>query len=188
MRTVRVRSTRVLKERQRLRISARSIEEVREKANIVEVASEFTALRRQGTNLVGLCPYHSEKTPSFSVSPEKNFYHCFGCKKGGDAIKLVTELKSFSFVEAVSYLAERFGVELRFEGHSPDEERLAEQHAARRRSAYKALGAAAAYYHKYLLKSAAAEAARRYLKHRGLQDSTIDRKSTRLNSSHANIS
>ena len=102
-----------------MRISSRSIEEVREKADIVEVASEFTALRRQGTNLIGLCPYHSEKTPSFSVSPEKNFYYCFGCQKGGDAIKLVSELKSFSFVEAVSHLAERFGVELKFEGHSP---------------------------------------------------------------------
>ena len=106
-----------------MKISSRSIEEVRERANIVEVASEFTALRRQGTNLVGLCPYHSEKSPSFSVSPEKNFYYCFGCKKGGDAIKLITELKSFSFVEAVSYLAERFGVELTFEGYSPEEER-----------------------------------------------------------------
>jgi DNA primase len=156
-----------------LKISTRSIEEVRERANIVEVASEFTALRRQGTNLIGLCPYHSEKTPSFSVSPEKNFYHCFGCKKGGDAIKLVAELKSVSFVEAVSYLAERFGVELKFEGHSPEEERMAEQRAARRRSAYKALAAAAAYYHKYLLKAPAAEAARRYLKNRGLLDSTI---------------
>src|ERR687885_1926556 len=156
-------------------MSPRSIEEVREAATIAEVASEFTALRRQGTNLVGLCPYpdHSEKSPSFSVSPEKNFYHCFGCSRGGDAIKLTMELKSFSFVEAVSYLAERFGVELKFEGRSPEEERIAEQRAARRRSAYKALAAAAAYYHKYLLKSPAAEVARRYLKNRGLQDSTI---------------
>jgi hypothetical protein len=66
--------------RRRLRISQGSIEEVREAANIVEVASEFTALKRQGTNLIGLCPYpdHSEKTPSFSVSPEKNFCYCFG--------------------------------------------------------------------------------------------------------------
>ncbi|MDQ3911976.1 MAG: DNA primase, partial [Actinomycetota bacterium] len=157
------------------RISPRSIEEVRETATIGEVASEFTALRRQGTNLVGLCPYpdHSEKTPSFSVSPEKNFYHCFGCSRGGDAIKLVMELKSFSFVEAVSYLAERFGVELKFEGSSPKEERDAAQRSTRRRSAYKALAAAAAYYHKYLLKSPAAEEARRYLRKRGLNKSTI---------------
>ncbi len=149
---------------------------MRETANIVEVASEFTALRRQGTNLVGLCPYpdHSEKTPSFSVSPEKNFYYCFGCQKGGDAIKLVGELKSFSFVEAVSHLAEHFGVELKFEGRSPEEAKHAQQRAARRRSAYKALAVATAYYHKYLLKSPAAEEARRYLKERGLERSTIE--------------
>ena len=90
-----------------MRISDRSIEEVREAANIVEVASEFTALRRQGTRFAGLCPYpdHSEKTPSFSVSPDRGFYYCFGCQRGGDAIKLVSELKNFSFVDAVSYLA-----------------------------------------------------------------------------------
>jgi DNA primase len=157
-----------------LRISPRSIEEVREKANIIEVASEFTALRRQGTNLVGLCPYHSEKTPSFSVSPEKNFYHCFGCKKGGDAIKLVMELKSFSFAEAVSHLAERFGVDLKLEGRSPEEEKAAERRTARRRSAYKALAAATAYYHKYLLNSPAAEEARHYLESRGLKLSTLE--------------
>ena len=159
-----------------MRISQGSIEEVREAANIVEVASEFTALKRQGTNLVGLCPYpdHSEKTPSFSVSPEKNFCYCFGCSRGGDAIKLVMELKSFSFVEAVSHLAERSGVELKFEGRSSEEEKKAEQRAARRRSAHKALAAATAYYHKYLLKSPAAEEARRYLKGRGLEYSTIE--------------
>lgn len=157
-----------------MKISPRSIEEVRETANIVEVASEFTALRRQGTNYTGLCPYHQEKTPSFSVSPEKNFYYCFGCSKGGDAIKMVMELKSFSFVEAVMHLAERFGVELKFEGNSPEEERAATQRTARRRSAYKALAAATAYYHKYLLKSSAAEEARRYLKGRGFKLSTIE--------------
>jgi DNA primase len=157
-----------------LKIAPRSIEEVRETANIVEVASEFTALKRQGTNYTGLCPYHQEKTPSFSVSPEKNFYYCFGCQKGGDAIKMVMELKSFSFAEAVSHLAERFGVELKFEGRSPGEERAAAQHTARRRSAYKALAAATAYYHKYLLKSPAAEEARQYLKDRGFDQSTIE--------------
>ncbi len=137
------------------------------------MASEFTALKRQGANLIGLCPYHSEKTPSFSVSPEKNFYFCFGCQRGGDAIKLVMDLKSFSFIEAISSLAERSGIELEFEGRSPEEQRTAERHAARRRLAYKALAAATAYYHKYLLKSPVAEEVRRYLKKRGFDDSTI---------------
>ncbi len=159
-----------------MRITPQSVEEVREAAQIAEVASEFTALRRVGARFSGLCPYpdHNEKTPSFSVSPDKSFYYCFGCSRGGDAIKLVMELKSFSFTETVSHLAERFGVELRFEGRSPEEERAAQQRNARRRSAYKALAAATAYYHKYLLKSPAAEEARRYLKERGFEYSTIE--------------
>jgi DNA primase len=159
-----------------LRITPQSIEEVREAAQIAEVASEFTALRRVGARLSGLCPYpdHNEKTPSFSVSPDKSFYYCFGCSRGGDAIKLVMELKSFSFAEAVSHLAERFGVELRLEGSSPEGERSAERRSARRRSAYKALAAATAYYHKYLLKSPAAKEARQYLKQRGFNHSTIE--------------
>src|ERR687893_2479151 len=159
-----------------LRISQRSIEEVREAANIVEVASEFTALRRQGTRFVGLCPYpdHSEKTPSFSASPDRGFYYCFGCQRGGDAIKLVSELKSFSFVDAVSYLAERSGVELQFEGGADSE--VARERTLRRRTIHKALAAAAVYYHKYLLKSRSPEAehARNYLKSRGIEFSTIE--------------
>ncbi|MDQ3588735.1 MAG: DNA primase [Actinomycetota bacterium] len=159
-----------------MRISQRSIEEVREAANIVEVASEFTALKRQGTRFVGLCPYpdHSEKTPSFTVHAERGFYHCFGCDKGGDAIKLVMDLKAFSFVDAVSYLAERAGIEIEFEGGG--DLQAARERNLRRRSIHKALAAAAVYYHKYLLKahSSEAEHARSYLKGRGLKRSTIE--------------
>ena len=159
-----------------LRVSQRSIEQVREAANIVEVASEFTALRRAGARFSGLCPYpdHQEKTPSFSVAPDKNFYYCFGCQRGGDSIKLVVELKSLPFVEAVSHLAERFGIELEMEGRSPEQERAARERASRRRSAHKALAAATVYYQKYLSKSPAAEAARRYLEGRGISSSTIE--------------
>jgi DNA primase len=160
-----------------LRISQRSIEEVREAANIVEVASEFTALRRQGTRFVGLCPYpdHQEKTPSFSVSPGRGFYHCFGCKKGGDAIKLIMDLKALAFTEAVSYLAERSGVELDFEGSAADA-KVARERSQRRRAIHKALAAATAYYHKYLRESRSPDAgsARRYLKDRSFADSTIE--------------
>ncbi|MCA1687447.1 MAG: DNA primase, partial [Actinobacteria bacterium] len=115
-----------------------------------------------------------EKTPSFSVSPDRGFYYCFGCSKGGDAIKLVSELKSFSFVDAVSYLAERSGVELEFEGGADSE--VARERSLRRRKVHKALAAAAVYYHKYLLKSSSAEAehARRYLRERDIEVSTIE--------------
>jgi DNA primase len=160
-----------------VRISQRSIEAVRENANIVEVASEFTALKRQGARFGGLCPYpdHDEKTPSFSVSPDQGFYYCFGCQRGGDAIKLVTELKSLSFVDAITHLAERSGIELEYEGSAADSEEARKKNE-RRRNIHKALAAAAIYYHKYLLRSqnADAAAARKYLKERGLDNSTIE--------------
>ena len=159
-----------------MRIAQRSIEEVREAADIVEVTSEFTALKRQGARFSGLCPYpdHQEKTPSFSVSPDRGFYYCFGCQRGGDTIKLVMDLKSFDFAEAVSYIAERSGVELQFEGGGdPD---AARQRAQRRREIHRALAAATVYYHKYLLTSQTPEAqqARRYLQDRKMERSTIE--------------
>jgi DNA primase len=158
-----------------LRISQRSIEEVREAAGIVEVASEFTALRRQGTRFAGICPYpdHQEKTPSFSVTPDRGFYYCFGCSRGGDAIKLVMDLKSLDFAEAVSYLADRSGVELQFEGRG--DPGAARERNLRRRAIHRALAAATVYYHKYLLKSKTPEAqqARRYLNDRRIEYSTI---------------
>jgi DNA primase len=159
-----------------LRISQRSIEEVREAAGIVEVASEFTALRRQGARFTGLCPYpdHQEKTPSFSVTPDQGFYYCFGCSRGGDAIKLVMDLKSLDFAEAVSYLADRSGVDLHFEGGG--DPGATRERSLRRRAIHRALAAATAYYHKYLLRSETPEAerARRYLKDRHIEHSTIE--------------
>ena len=159
-----------------MRISQRSIEEVRESAGIVEVASEFTALRRQGARFTGLCPYpdHQEKTPSFSVTPDRGFYYCFGCSRGGDAIKLVMDLKSLDFAEAVSYLAERSGVDLQYEGGG--DASAAKERTLRRRAIHRALAAATVYYHKYLLTSETPEAqqARRYLNNRHIERSTIE--------------
>src|SRR3712207_5583734 len=160
--------------RRRLKISSQSIEEVREAANIIEVVSEFTALKRQGINYIGLCPYHQEKTPSFSVSPEKNFYYCFGCSKGGDAIKMVMELKSFSFAEAFSPLAERCGVGHGFEAPPQRRHRAAPRRTPLRPPAYKARAAPTAYSHKYPHKPPAAKEARQYLKCRGFEKSTIE--------------
>jgi DNA primase len=159
-----------------LRISQRSIEDVRESADIIEVASEFTALRRQGARFSGLCPYpdHQEKTPSFSVTPDRGFYYCFGCSRGGDAIKLLMDLKGLDFAEAVSHIADRSGVELQYEGGVDAD--AARKRASRRKSIHKALAAAAVYYHKYLLESRSPEAgqARDYLKSRGMTASTIE--------------
>ena len=85
---------------------------VREAADIVEVVGEHVRLTRRGRRWTGLCPFHDEKTPSFSVDPERGLYYCFGCHAGGDTIRFVMEIEHLSFVEAVEKLARRFGVEL----------------------------------------------------------------------------
>ena len=69
--------------------------------DIVDVVGSYVALQQKGSNLFGLCPFHNEKTPSFSVSPSKQIFHCFGCKKGGDVITFVKEIENLSYIEAV---------------------------------------------------------------------------------------
>ena len=88
------------------------IEEVAERADIVEVVSAYIPLTKRGPNHVGLCPFHSEKTPSFSVSEEKNIFKCFDCHEGGSAIKFLMKHESLSFPEAVMVLARKYGVKI----------------------------------------------------------------------------
>ena len=89
---------------------------------MVALVSKETDLRRAGTRWTGLCPFHEERTPSFSVNAEEKLYHCFGCQKGGDAIGFVMETEGLDFPEAVEALADRFGVELKREREDPEEE------------------------------------------------------------------
>lgn len=98
-----------------MRISESKIEEIRNAANIVDIVSEYVQLRKRGRNYIGLCPFHSEKTPSFTVSDEKQIYHCFGCHNGGNVFKFLMEYKKISFIEAVQELAEQLGIELNYE-------------------------------------------------------------------------
>src|SRR5829696_6166781 len=100
-------------------ISPDSLERVKQTADIVEVVSAHTDLRRQGARWVGLCPFHEERTPSFSVDPQEKLYHCFGCGVGGDTIKFVEEKEGLSFTDAVELLADRYGVELQREKEDP---------------------------------------------------------------------
>lgn len=87
------------------------INELVERSDIVDVVSGYVRLgKRSGSNLFGLCPFHSEKTPSFSVSPDKQIYHCFGCGKGGGVINFIMEIENLSFPEAVEFLARRAGM------------------------------------------------------------------------------
>jgi DNA primase len=146
------------------RIADSSVEAVKAAADIVEVISGRTQLRRSGARFTGLCPFHDERTPSFSVSPEKGLYYCFGCGAAGDAVSFVEETEGVDFVGAIEWLAQRFNVPLEYEQASP------EQDARRRRRdrLYAVLDAAASFYERYLWESQAGADARTYLASRGL--------------------
>lgn len=144
------------------------VEEVRERNDIVDVVSSYVKLKKSGSNYVGLCPFHNEKTPSFSVSQNKQMYHCFGCGAGGNVFTFVMEYENFTFVEAIKYLAERSGVNL------PDIEYSEE---ARRKTDLKTklyeINRMAANYYYYQLHKEQGKAAYEYLKNRELSDETI---------------
>ena len=88
------------------------IDEVRDRTDIVGVVSQSVSLKKVGKNYKGLCPFHSEKTPSFTVSPEKRIYHCFGCGAGGNVFKFVMETQNISFLEAVRKLSQNAGISI----------------------------------------------------------------------------
>src|SRR5919201_3323235 len=146
------------------RIKDASVDAVRAAASIAEIVSARTQLRRSGARFTGLCPFHDERTPSFSVSPDKGTYYCFGCQKGGDAISFVEETEGVDFVGAIEFLGQRFNVPLEYEDASPE-------HDARRRRRerlYAVLEAAAAFYERFLWQSQSGDEARAYLAERGL--------------------
>jgi len=134
---------------------------VREATNIVQIVSEHLALKRVGRRYQGLCPFHSEKTPSFSVNPELGLYHCFGCGAGGDAIRFVRELEHLDFATAVERLAAKAGITLRYDDAAVSRDRQ------RRDRLVEATAAAAEFYHRLLLDDAGAGVARKYLRSRG---------------------
>jgi DNA primase len=150
-------------------ISPESLERVKQAADIVEVISAHTDLRRQGARWVGLCPFHEERTPSFSVEPQEKLYHCFGCGVGGDVIKFVEEKEGLGFAEAVELLADRYGVELQREQEDP----RAEARRQQRRRLEQLLERTASYYGNYLWDSKEAGKAREYLAERGLGEEVL---------------
>ena len=95
-----------------MRYSDDLVEEIRMKNDIVDVISGYVKLTRRGSSYFGLCPFHNEKSPSFSVSPGKQMYYCFGCGAGGNVFTFLMECENFTFVEALKFLADRAGVEL----------------------------------------------------------------------------
>ena len=152
-------------------ISPDSLERVKQAADIVEVVSAHTDLKRQGARMVGLCPFHEERTPSFSVDPQEKLYHCFGCGVGGDTIKFVEEKEGLGFAEAVELLADRYGVELEREREDPQAEARRQQ----RRKLGELLDRTASFYASYLWDSEEAGKARAYLAERGLEEETLRR-------------
>jgi DNA primase len=147
-------------------IAQRSIDEVKGAADMVAVVQARTPLRRAGSRWTGRCPFHEERTPSFSVNAEDKLFFCFGCGKGGDLVSFVRETENLDFAGAIEFLAERFGVALEYEESSPQ----AEAQRERRRRLLDLLDAGASFYERFLWESQAAGLARDYLAGRGLEE------------------
>ena len=144
------------------------IEEIREQSDIISIISEYTSLNKKGSSYVGLCPFHNEKTPSFSVSEEKQLYYCFGCGAGGNVITFLMQKENMTFIEAIKYLAERENIKL-------DETYLSEEEAQnnkKRSELLEILKESAIYFH-YSLRAPENQEALNYFLGRGLSMETI---------------
>ena len=154
------------------RIRDESIAELRQATDVVALVGEYVTLRPGGgTRMKGLCPFHQEKTPSFTVDSSRQLWHCFGCSQGGDAIDFLMKQETLSFTEAVERLAHRAGVELRYEGRS-----AGERGSMGRKSRLVAAHAEAVeFYHRALVDSPDGRAARAYLSSRGMDRAVAER-------------
>ena len=147
------------------RIKDKSVRDVVDASNIVEVVGLRTSLRKSsGTRYMGRCPFHEERSASFSVNSDLNLYHCFGCGKGGDVVTFVRETEGLDFVGAIEWLAERFRIPLEYEEISP----LADEARKRRERLFAVLDQAAAFFERHLWEGADGEPVRAYLASRGL--------------------
>ena len=146
-------------------------EEVKDAADIVEVVSDYVKLKRSGSGFIGLCPYHNEKTPSFTVNPSLGIFKCFGCGETGDVFKIVMDQEGISFPEAVRQLAERYGVFI------PEEEHTLEQteNYQLKEGMYHALKFAGVFYYRNLIENPEAVKAKEYLTKRGYNLDIIKR-------------
>ncbi len=140
---------------------------IKDRLDIAQVIGEYVQLKRAGTNLKGRCPFHNEKSPSFMVHPERQFFHCFGCGKSGDVFTFIQEIEGLEFPEALKLLADRAGVRLtndfQSEVNKSQKNRILEINAA-----------AANFFHNILLQMSASKPARDYLERRGLASETIE--------------
>ena len=146
-------------------ISDEIIERVKDSSDIVDIISSYIHLKKAGSNFVGLCPFHSEKTPSFSVSESKQFFHCFGCGEGGDSITFIMKKENLDFIDAVKFLANKYNIEI--EEKEVDDEQIEEK-----KRLYDINIEAARFFYNNLLKN---EKALEYLKNRQIDNKTIKR-------------
>lgn len=151
-------------------ISEEKIREIRERASILEVVSDFVTLKKSGKNYLGLCPFHAERTPSFTVNEEKGIFHCFGCGAGGNVFNFLMRVNNLSFPEAVKALAQRYGISLPVKELPPS--------AKAGRSLQEKLFAinelAAKFYHRILMTDKEGEEGRRYLEKRGISPEVME--------------
>jgi DNA primase len=150
------------------RISEQSLENVKAAVDMVDLVNGRTPLRKVGARYTGRCPFHEERTPSFSVDPVDKQYYCFGCQRGGDAIRFVQDTENLDFVAAVEWLGDRYGVEVAYDETSPQAEKRRDE----QRRLLALLEDAAGFYSRYLWESGEATAARTYLEERGLTEET----------------
>ena len=148
-----------------------TVNKILDSAQIVEVISDFVSLKRRGANFIACCPFHNEKTPSFYVSPSKGIYKCFGCGKSGTAVGFVMEHESMTYVEALKYLAKKYGIEVKEKEDSPEEI------AARQRSEslYLVMDFAEKFFRESLKTPEGRSIGYAYFRSRGLEDSTIEK-------------
>lgn len=154
-----------------LRITDELKEEIRSRNRLEDVVGTYVTLKRSGKSLTGLCPFHNERTPSFSVSPDKQLYYCFGCGASGDVFDFVMEYERLDFMEAAKRLAERAGIVLDTGDESSSERKRRQE----RETLYEVNGIAAKYFRYRLLKSRLAAAARNYLSSRGVSSESSER-------------
>ena len=151
------------------KLPAEFIDELRTRYDIVELISQYVQLKKTGRNYFGLCPFHAEKTPSFSVSQDKQIFHCFGCGEGGNVYSFLMKIEGLTFPEAVRQLAERAGIPLPQTTGSP-----AVRQAELTKNRLRQLMQLANRYFQYQLQQPGGRAAKQYLQQRGVAEAAID--------------
>jgi DNA primase len=152
-------------------IPQETVQHILQAADVAEVIGDFVSLKKRGSNLIACCPFHNEKTPSFSVSPSKGIYKCFGCGKGGDAVRFLMDLEGLSYPEALKWLAKKYGIEI-IEKEFTDEELLAQNE---RDSLFIVNEFAAEFYANQLKEEEGESIGLSYFKERGFNEATISK-------------